>query len=371
MRTIFHLFILLVVLAVLGCQHERTTSVSNVADAGEIVETQNRYAGCGYKWHLFQPKVFAYDGIPVDVKVSEVRNEKGPWGWTGALSGITLFIFPWIETSHTHKTYTLSFVDKNIPDSVVETCTKRGKACTQIWSPLSLLFFNWEPELCFDNARTCSHVSYAFNSGAYEHFEVEDRAAAYGIACKLKEIEDAGCINADVKARQLTERTMRAVALSQASVMGQSILDAKDAPLPFQVVKLECDAGRDFSYRFELSKRGGGNLIISDWSSIRNAFMLSIRAQYVAAHKDVNPRTLVVDFPECAVTEGLVKGVADVLTITPQSVVYDAASRKGRITVKIGTNQFEDVRRWMRKNVEAIARDSNIAKAGDALPPNA
>ena len=370
---IFHLFILLVVLAVLGCQHERTTSVANVKDVGEIVETRNRYAPpiCGYNWHLFQPKVFAYDGIPITVKESEGQKDEGPWGWTGALSGITLFTFPWIETSHTHKTYALSFVNKDIPDSVVETCTKRGKAFTQIWSPFSLPFFNSEPELCFDNARTCSCVSYVFRSGAREHFEVEDRAAAYGIACKLKEIEDAGYINADVKARQLTERTMRAVALDQTSAKGQSILDAKDAPLPFQVVKLECEAGRDFSYRFELSKRGGGNLTISDWRAIRNAFMLSIRAQYVAAHTDVNPRTLVIDFPEYAVAEGRIKGIAVVLTVSPQSVAYDATTRKGRITVKIGGNQFEDVRRWMRKNIETVALDSNIVKDGDALPSNA
>lgn len=373
MRTIFHLFILLVALAVLGCQHERTTSVANVKDVGEIVETRNRYAPpiCGYNWHLFQPKVFAYDGIPITVKESEGRKEKGPWGWTGALAGITLFVFPWIETTHTHKTYTLSFVDKDISDSVVETCTKRGKALTQIWSPFSLMLFNCEPELCFDNARTSSHVSYVGMSETHEHLAVEDRAAAYGIACKLKELEEEGYINADVKARQWTRQAMQGMALKQALARGQSILDAKDAPLPFQVIKLACEAGRDFSYRFELAKRDGGNLMISDWSEIRNAFMASIRAQYVAAHKDVNARTLVVDFPEYAVSEGRIKGVAVVLTISTQSVAYDATTRKGRITVKIGANQFEDVRRWMRKNIESIARDSNIVKDGDSLPSNA
>ena len=373
MSTIFHLFILLIVLAVLGCQHERTTSVANVKDVGEIVETRNRYAPpiCGYNWHLFQPKVFAYDGIPITVKENEGQKDEGSWGWTGALSGITLFTFPWIETSHTHKTYTLSFVNKDIPDSVVETCTKRGKAFTQIWSPFSLPFFNCDPELCFDNARTCSHVSYVGMSEVHEHIAVEDRAAAYGIACKLKELEDTGCIVDDVKARQWTMQAMRAVALNQTSARGQSILDVKDAPLPFQVVKLECEAGRDFSYRFELSKRGGGNLTISDWRAIRNAFMLSIRAQYVAAHTDVNPRTLVIDFPEYAVAEGRIKGVAVVLTISPQSFVYDAAARRGRVTVRIGANQFEDVRRWLRKNIESVALDSNIVKDGDALPSNA
>lgn len=373
MRTIFHLFILLIVLAVTGCQHDRTTSAANVKDVGEIVETRNRYAPpiCGYNWHLFQPKVFAYDGIPITVKESEGRKNEGPWGWTGALAGITLFVFPWIETTHTHKTYTLSFVDKDIPNSVVDTCTKQGKAFTQIWSPFSLMFFNCEPELCFDNARTSSHVSYVGMSETHEHFAVEDRAAAYGIACKLKELEEEGYINADVKARQWTRQAMQGMALRQALARGQSILDAKDAPLPFRVVKLECEAGRDFSYRFELAKRDGGNLMISDWSEIRNAFMASIRAQYVAAHKDVNARTLVVDFPEYAVSEGRIKGVAVVLTISTQSVAYDATTRKGRITVKIGANQFEDVRRWMRKNIEAIARDGNIAKDGDSLPSNA
>lgn len=373
MRTIYHLVVLMFVLAVLGCQHERTTSCANVPDVGEVVETKNRYApppSC-YDWHLCQPKVFGYDGIPIKIEASDSQTENGPWGWTGALSALTLFIFPWIETSHTHKIYTLSFADKNIPDSEVETCTRCGKALTQIWSPFSLLFFNSDPKLCFDNSRTCSHVSYVEMSEVQEHIAVEHRAAAYGIACKLKELEEEGYINADVKARQWTRQAMQGMALRQALAKGQSLLDAKDAPLPFRVVKLECEAGRDFSYRFELAKRDDGNLMISDWSEIRNAFMASIRAQYVAAHKDVNARTLVVDFPEYAVSEGRIKGVAVVLTISPQSVAYDATTRKGRITVKIGANQFEDVRRWMRKNIESIARDSNIVKDGDALPSNA
>lgn len=178
-------------------------------------------------------------------------------------------------------------------------------------------------------------------------------------------------MNADLMARQWTKQAMQGMSIRHAIAKGRSLLGAMDTPQPFQVVKLECAVGSDFSYRFELAKRDGGNLTISDWSDIRNAFMASIRAQYVAAHKDVNSRTLVVDFAEYVVAEGRIKGVAVVLTISPQSVAYDATTRKGRIAVKIGANQFEDVRRWMRKNIETIARDSNVAKEGDALPSGA
>lgn len=373
MRTIVHLFILLSLAAALGCIHERTTSAAKVADIGDLVKTRNRYAprGCGYNWSSFQPDVYAYDGIPVEIKESESLKESEPWGWSGALSALTLFIFPWIEMSHTHKTYALTFADEDIPELVVETCTRQGKAFTQIWSPFSLLFFNSNPELCFDKGKTYSHVSYAFQSEISEHLAVEDRAAAYGIACKLKELEDSGSMNADLMARQWTKQAMQGMSIRHAIAKGRSLLGAMDTPQPFQVVKLECAVGSDFSYRFELAKRDGGNLTISDWSDIRNAFMASIRAQYVAAHKDVNSRTLVVDFAEYVVAEGRIKGVAVVLTISPQSVAYDATTRKGRIAVKIGANQFEDVRRWMRKNIETIARDSNVAKEGDALPSGA
>lgn len=351
MLKFFHLLSAAIIFASVGCQHNRVTSTADVSVVGGCIETRNRYRPvCKDYWcgvaiganelKPYQPNVFAADGIPFTINASSGVFESA-WGWTGILCAMTIGALPWIETRHYHTTYTLSFEDKNIPMKSFETCTRRGKAFA--WLPLPLLFFNFVPELCFNNENAVSNADY----------EPENRAVACGLAVRLKELEESGYMSPVVKAKQWTKYSVAENASS------------------FQIVKLERDAVRDFAYRFELAKRGGGNIAVSDYASIRSAFMAAMRSHYANEHKDVNPRTLAVDFPEYSMSGGRIVGVVVVLSITPQLVTYNATTRIGRIAVKIGDNQFEDARRWMRKNIEAIAQDSNVAKEGDEFPEHA
>lgn len=366
MRKTLQYLILAILSFALGCVHSRITSSVDVSTEAESVETRNRYqpinkGWCGFAieaedFKCFQPKVFACDGIPITLNAN-IESVESDWGWTGILSAMTIGVLPWIETRHVHVKYTLSLA--NAPEKSFDTCTRRGQAFA--WLPIPLLFFNCKPELCFNNKDAVSVSGFSFD------FEPEKQMVAYGLARRLKELEDAGCVTADVKARQWAEKSVD----GEGSVRGASVFGSERASLPFEIVKLECDAMRDFSYRFELAKKGGENLAVSDYGPIRSAFMATIRAHYANEHKEVNARSLVVDFPEYVVSGKRITGVVAVLIVSPQLVSYDSAKRKGRIVAKIGKNQFADARRWMRKNIEAIACDGNIVKEGDDIPAGA
>ena len=64
-------------------------------------------------------------------------------------------------------------------------------------------------------------------------------------------------------------------------------------------------------------------------------------------------------------------GRVAVLSISPESLKYDSTSRKGIIRVRIGEGQFEDARRWIRRNLGALANRSNVVIVGDVIPQGA
>ena len=85
-------------------------------------------------------------------------------------------------------------------------------------------------------------------------------------------------------------------------------------------------------------------------------------------HPDINPRTLEIDFTDYTLKAGTVSGRVAVLSISPESLSYDSRTRKGIIRVRVRDGQFEDARRWIRRNIGDLARNSNIEVMGDAVP---
>ena len=69
--------------------------------------------------------------------------------------------------------------------------------------------------------------------------------------------------------------------------------------------------------------------------------------------------------------EGRVEGRAVVLSVSVVSLKYDPNTRKGILAAKVGANQYEDARNWIRKNIETLARDKNIALTTGEIPPAA
>ena len=350
-----------------GCISSRIVASGKVPDRGEYIETKYKYRVVSElhdvvnseqtsiynmrsaDFEMFQPDVFDANGIPISVEKGGVRD-KGEYGgdWTLALFFGSCGILPAYQGGHVHTTITISLVGKRRTPIDVEVCIKGGEAFA--YTPLSYLF-NAGFSTCQTGARVFSG---RVRAGYREYANPIMQSIAYSVAAKLKELEDRGFVNDTTAARGRATQSLSEIKETQNN--------------QFQIVTLECESGRDFAYRFKLRPKSGGKVSPKAYNAMRTAFRSSIRSQYAAAHKVSNPRALVVDFPEYSLKDGCITGRALVLTIDIESMSYDASRRRGKIVVRIGANQFEDVRRWIRRNIGELARGSNISIQGNKLP---
>ena len=310
------------------------------------------------KW---QPDVFDANGMPVTFlekqAIEKVMEKRRVYGWPVMLpmvSAMSCFIIPMVGTSHIHETWSFRINGERENRVSLEACIHADGA----WGspPLRWLLCWWNTDTCHSGKRTFdSHVMNA-GTDAFIDDEAKKRAMAYGLAVRLKELEDSGQIGDDMV------------------VNGIASLETT-AKLPFEIpveiVRCENTTGKDFEYDFVLRSKGGGNLKLVDYERIRSAFRVAIINTYCMKHPEVNPRSLVTDFTRYTMGGDRVKGRVSVLTIDVMTMFYDAAKRTGRMSAKIGANQFEDVRRFIRNHIEELATRSNIVIDGDVLPTGA
>jgi hypothetical protein len=107
------------------------------------------------------------------------------------------------------------------------------------------------------------------------------------------------------------------------------------------------------------------------FSLIQNEFRDAVRKDYHGTYLGTNSDSLIVDFPEYKLINGKIVGRAVVLTISVASLAYDPNTRTGKLAVKVNANQYEEARKWVRKNIETLARDKNIALVTGEIPPAA
>lgn len=359
-----------------GCYYARIVAGSDAKDFGETVRTRFRYRPIcdsqgdedhvmskSQRLQLHQPEVFSDDGIPIVLSFRDTLNEES------AL----------VTMLHLHRRCNISAAGRHLAS--VEACS-RDVLALGFLPPIPLLKFSLHGAPCFQSGRALS----SDKCGSYRDYirdcysppcrDFCDMAMAYGIASRLKEAEDEGKID-EISAASIRS----AQSIADAVSTGAKILDdsltrqgesAKSFRIggdsSFEVVRCDSEQGRDFAYSFTLRKHAGGAISLSDYGIIRNGFRSAIRSHYAASHPNVNPRTLVIDFTEYAIKGDVVCGRVAVLTISPEQITYDSAGRKGVIMVRVGDGQFEDARRWIRRNLAALAARSNIALVGDAVP---
>lgn len=387
MRNCFiNLLMVLVLTCAAGCAHVHTTVAVGVKDMGERIRTKYKYK-IGYKfgdrygnfflkqdlspdrWMIdellmndfkkWQPDVFDVDGIPITFLKEQIVKE-GPGerkvGWSGVLFLFSCCIIPMVETLHVHETWPFHINGEIATGNRIslEACSYADGALG--WTPLRWLLCWWDGDTCYPGRRKFD--SHVMNSGSFPFVddEVKKRAMAYGLAVRLKELEDSGQI----------DENMAVNAIVSTEMSTQTSFD-----IPVEIVRCENITGRDFEYDFVLRSKGSGKLKLSDYERIRSAFRASIIAMYCMKHPEVNPRSLVTDFTRYTMGGEYVSGRVSVLTIEVKTVFYDAAKRAGRMSAKIGANQFEDVRRFIRNRIEELASRSNIVIEGDKIPPGA
>lgn len=150
----------------------------------------------------------------------------------------------------------------------------------------------------------------------------------------------------------------------------KSVDSSKEAKPVYNVEKLSRVSGDDFAYQFvvRLNDVSAGSL--KGIRLIKRELCDFIAEDYVSAYGG-NVREVQVDFPEFSMNDSVIEGRAEVMRIAVKSLRYDAQAQKGVIAVKIGANRFEDARKWVRKNIESLAKDKNIALTTGQIPPAA
>ena len=383
MSRIASFLLLCAVASLAGCCHRRIVAAADARDYGDMIRTAYRYrlvcAGKEeWQWRadslqLHQPHVFDDTGVPVIYDVTETLNDDGE-NATEFLLVATCGIFPGMWTSHLHRRCVLSCGGKKIAS--FDVCAR--KATATALHPLPVLLFSWGGTTCFASGREFS--AHRYNHEIFPPYcGIDTQALAYGIASRLKEAEEAGVIDDQFVAAARSAQALSDTAEIQSKLKRENAMrhgarvgfGASSGTQPFEIVRCETDQGKDFAYGFALRRRDGGAATLSDYGVMRSAFRSAIRSQYTSSHPEVNPRTLVVDFTTFALKDGLVVGRVAVLSISPESLTYDSARRKGVIRVRIGEGQFEDARRWIRRNLSNLASRSNIVIVGDAVPQGA
>ena len=389
-------FALLISLAT-GCGHLRIVAASNARDCGESIRTRFRYnligdygTGLDKSYALVnlqksQPGVFSPDGIPVRLSQKDTLSQDAEIDqMSGFFSLITLGIVPMVTKGHVHRRGALSIAGRSV--GTVDICAHADSA-VQIpiffFMPLPtpLLVFAGDGDTCIASGKKFVEHKYGpAEAYSLQYHGVDEKAMVYGIASRLKEAEDSGMIDERFVTLMTAQQSLTDAAVTRNKVVADAMerhgaltRSAKSTAtaLPFKTVRCDLERGGDFAYLFALRRGDGGAATMSDYAVIRNAFRSAIRSRYVASHPNVNPRALIIDFTEYALKDGVVVGRVAVLTISPESMSYDSARRRGVVRIRIGEGQLEDARRWIRRNLAELAMRRNMAQDADAVPAGA
>lgn len=311
------------------------------------------------------PNVFSDSGLPLTVSLRP-RGVKSRNGWTVFLTIISATLYP--NTSNTSFSYDvdltvscdvtkkdcISAADLNVDDRF--SVIKSTDSAVSIF-PTALIPYGDIPDcganpvwgqkdkaLGSDNGvlKAMSDFNY-LNSGLLID------AFTYGVVAKLKEMECGGRIDSMLRTAKL----------------------AKSAVPTHTLVSLAREPGSDFAYEFTLELSAVPDNPDMALSAILTEFGRLIKEEYADSFPGANKAALIVDYSDVGISGMEIKGRAAILTIAPVSLSYDANARRGKLLVRFNPGQYEEAREWIRKNIETLARDKNIALATGELPPAA
>ena len=382
-------FMILACLGVIGCTHVHSVVTVDANGGDERIRTKFRYRvmkkvlgstvdALFENFEKWQPDVFDKAGMPVVIEDRIETSRTKSWYWTWAFSAMSLWTLPVIEVIHLHETCPFTIVYADDLNTSVRMCGHAVSAFAN--NPVPLLVSCWGATVCVPAGKTFSEHSYqGIMQNANVDVDLKKRALAYALAVRLKELEDSGRINDTLVSLVMSKQNIAEISWAQKmrveSDERRRILNGlksdvkRESSCPFEIVEMRSETGRDFAYQFVLSQKG--TMSLADYNAVRRTFRDTIVAQYAMKHPEVNPRALVVDFVEYAASQGRVEGKVVVLNLTAESIVYDPVTRKGRMSVRIGANQLEEARRWMRKHIGDLAAQSNICIAGGKIPEGA
>ena len=414
---------------VAGCISMRHATMVDVPDIGDKITTKYRYYCVGTshddfrRWleegkedigcpflrgssldaqnrrglSKFQPNVFSDGGIPIVLVRRTIASDR--WGNSEA-SQLGWFVFYMCTAGllpfHPHGSeeesqILVTIADERLVEKQISVKTRSDEIVSML-TPSAFLFYHGKPT--FDGHEKSKVFSKTVCRIGAGPCYTGDEALAYGLAAKLKELEDSGMI---------TEATMQRAAvfhqrhntakrnsflkkvLNQSSLVvntpaqrvdvgrnstanirsTQMIVQASDA---YTLERFVWDSDRDYACSFAVKMKG--ECTIEAFFSVENKFREYISGAFIQSHPSVDRRFLVVDVRP-SLDSGRIIGRAAVLTIEPISITYDAYTRQGKISVRFASGQYEEARAWARKNIETLARDKNISLVTGRPPPDA
>ena len=393
MKSIVKIISPLVLVCISGCITEsvRDSSVAKVKNLGPNISTRQRYSlVCGYQgegtqaietnWKFLsehQPNVFRLEGgIPI---VLRARLKNGDFHSTSQFGSFLLSLFSLQIIPHTQK-------QEAIYECVIEIegienvhasfeILNVGDRATSHLFPSPLLWYTDSPAVeghcVFSQHTQTMTMTYPFVSEIYNqnkgvlgdghkaygfaHFSfkgvdfsigLEQRSLAYGLAVKLKELEDSGKIDAMLK---------------------KKTADISTAP-KHNIVRLDRDSNKNFSYAFELELVKNPADFKKAWQKVLQDFAKSLKEDYVDAFPSADIASLQVSFSGFK-RDGLrLNGSAAVLTLKPISLEYNSHNRKGIMSVRFTEGQSSEASAWIRRNIKTLVRDKNVALTNGSRP---
>lgn len=285
------------------------------------------------------PRVFSSNGTPFVIR--ELRNKPFVENTarkigTGALFICSILTLPVLQCGMYESDFAVQLADgtRNGENFMIET---RRDWAFSLYSPAAWLCFNGAPDT---GGRENYYVTVKADALYVVPHGIRRQAIAYAAVSKLGDLE-------------------------------KRMAKAGDGEVePYKILKCEKANGRGALFEFVLELTGVNPNELQVFRDVQHDLRTTIRNAYLLEVDDADENALVVDFPDYRLNGKILEGTAVVLAIKPLSLTYDKNTRKGRISVRFRGDQFEETRRWVRKNIETLARNSNIVqKSGDALPP--
>jgi hypothetical protein len=235
-----------------------------------------------------------------------------------------------------------------------------GDYAMSMFLPLAFLFYNGEadvPALAENYSALQTHTRECYlievGSGVDMHTLGNEETLACAIATLLKKMEDNGLIVETNRKHSDRNETLQ-----------NSVSDK------YEILEFSKDDDCVYRYSFVLKRRDSSSVAVRESRELKKILRAMIREDYIASFPDAS-RSVVIDFPKFSLQNGKVVGKAVALTFSVASLQYDPHRRRGVMRIGIGENQFEDARKYARKNIESIARDKNIALDAKTIPPSA
>lgn len=304
MNAVYKMVIGSVLVAIAGCVSEtiRENSIDMVYDAGLEVSTRHKYhVACAYEgessetidfdgnvFENFQSKVFSRDGIPISLRVRLIGVERGLY----------------------------------------------------------------KHQCRFDFDRDVDGIeSFVVESGSYNSHHIvqsasTQRVLAYGIAVKLKNLEDSGKIDVMLNRR-----------MSDVSKVSKH-----------NIIRLERDSNKNFSYFFEIELLETSEDVKNAFRNVLQEFAKSLKEDYIDTFPSADSASLEVSFSGFK-RDGLrLSGSAAVLTLKPISLEYNSHNRIGTMSVRFVEGQSSEASAWIRRNIKTLVRDKNVALTNGSRP---